>query len=422
MNYVSSLKCVICEKEYGVDETLYVCPHHGDSGILDVRYNYEKVSEQISPQTLSQGGPHSMWRYIPLLPIDQSIATESQKDQQPNLPFFSVGWTPLYRPQTLEKQFGLAGVHVKDDGCNPSGSLKDRASALAILKAKELGFDVVGAASTGNAASSLATLSAGLGVKTIVFVPATAPQAKIAQLLVCGATVLTVNGGYDEACDLCLSACTAYGWYNRNTAYNPYMTEGKKTVAYEICEQLHWQVPERIFVSVGNGCIIGGLHKGFRDMLALGWIDRMPRLMGVQAGAAPLYHAWLHGIDPLDMTLMETKTIADSISAGFPRDRVKAMRAVVESSGAFISVTDEEILGAIPKLGSDLGVFAEPAGAAAYAGFAKVLSERMISSNETVVVLVTGTGLKDVASAIKSVGEPIPIEPTLDDVEKALRL
>ncbi len=419
MDHVLGFRCLVCGEAYGVGDVQYVCPRHGEDGILDVQYDYAKISNRISPQALSAGGPLSIWRYTPLLPVDPLLLANLRGQGQPAHPLFSVGWTPLYRSPRLAERIGVNEVYVKNDGLMPSASLKDRASAVAILKALELQRDVIAAASTGNAASSLATLSASLGIKNIIFVPAAAPQAKIAQLLVYGATVLAVDGTYDQAFELCLAASKAYGWYNRNTAYNPYMTEGKKTAAYEICEQLDWQVPDRIFVGVGDGCIIGGLHKGFKDMLALGWIERMPCLMGIQAaGSAALYTAWTQGIKPLDITPIEAHTIADSISAGLPRDRIKAMQAVVESSGAFISVTDEEILSSIPVLARDAGVFAEPAGAAPYAGLVKVVAAGMVAAHERVVVLVTGNGLKDVGSAMKAVGHPTVIEPTLDAVDK----
>ena len=422
MDHVLGLQCLICGAEYGVDETLYVCPKHGEEGILDVQYDYEKIKGRISPETLSPAGPRSMWRYTPLLPIDPLTLVGLHEGRLPAHPLFSVGWTPLYRSPGLARRVGLAEVYVKNDGLMPSASLKDRASAIAILKALELERDVIAGASTGNAASSLATLSASLGLKNIIFVPAAAPQAKIAQLLVYGATVLAVDGTYDQAFDLCLAASKAHGWYNRNTAYNPYMTEGKKTVGYEICEQLGWEVPDRIFVGVGDGCIIGGLHKGFKDMLALGWIDRVPRLMGVQAaGSAALVTAWKQNTAPLDMVPIEAHTIADSISAGLPRDRIKAMRAVVETDGAFISVSDQEILQSIPVLARSAGVFAEPAGAAPYAGLVKAVSSGMVAAHERVVVLVTGNGLKDVGSAIQAVGHPTVVQPDLEAVNTALQ-
>ena len=421
MDHVLGLKCLICGAEYGVDEATYVCPKHGDEGILDVQYDYEKIAEHISPRSLSAGGPRSIWRYAPLLPIDPLVLAGLWDQRLPAHPLFSVGWTPLYRSPRLASRVGVAEVYVKNDGLMPSASFKDRASAIALLKALEMGRDVISGASTGNAASSLATLSASLGVKNIIFVPAAAPQAKIAQLLIYGATVLAVDGTYDEAFELCLAASKIYGWYNRNTAYNPYMTEGKKTAAFEICEQLNWQVPDRIFVGVGDGCIIGGLHKGFKDMLALGWIDRLPHLMGVQAaGSAAMYTAWSQQVAPLDMVPIEAHTVADSISAGLPRDRIKAMRAVVETDGAYVSVTDEEILAAMPVLAQEAGVFAEPAGAAPYAGLEKALDQGLVSEGERIVVLVTGNGLKDVSSAIRAVREPTIIAPNLEAVEAVL--
>jgi len=421
MDHVLGLKCLICGAEYGVDEATYVCPKHGDEGILDVQYDYEKIAEHISPRSLSAGGPRSIWRYAPLLPIDPLVLAGLWDQRLPAHPLFSVGWTPLYRSPRLASRVGVAEVYVKNDGLMPSASFKDRASAIALLKALEMERDVISGASTGNAASSLATLSASLGVKNIIFVPAAAPQAKIAQLLIYGATVLAVDGTYDEAFELCLAASKIYGWYNRNTAYNPYMTEGKKTAAFEICEQLNWQVPDRIFVGVGDGCIIGGLHKGFKDMLALGWIDRLPHLMGVQAaGSAAMYTAWSQQVAPLDMVPIEAHTVADSISAGLPRDRIKAMRAVVETDGAYVSVTDEEILAAMPVLAQEAGVFAEPAGAAPYAGLEKALDQGLVSEGERIVVLVTGNGLKDVSSAIRAVREPTIIAPNLEAVEAVL--
>jgi len=419
MDHVSGLKCLICGAEYAVSQVQYVCPQHGDEGILDVQYDYDKIKGRISPQTLTAGGPRSIWRYTPLLPVDPLLLADLHAEPLPAHPLFSVGWTPLYRSPRLAARVGVAEVYVKNDGLMPSASFKDRASAVAILKALELGRSVIAGASTGNAAASLATLSASLGLKNIIFVPAAAPQAKIAQLLVYGAQVLAVDGTYDQAFDLCLAACKIYGWYNRNTAYNPYMSEGKKTAAYEISEQLGWQVPDRVFIGVGDGCIIGGLHKGFKDLLALGWIERMPKLMGVQAaGSAALYEAWKKNVHPLDMTPIDAHTVADSISAGLPRDRIKAMRAVRETDGAFVAVTDEEILAAMPILARDAGVFAEPAGAASYAGLVKAVALGMVAAHERVVVLATGNGLKDVSSAIRAVGQPMVIAPTLDAVAK----
>jgi len=422
MDHVTSLKCLICGREYAPDQLLYVCPLHGDEGIVDVGYDYDLIGRRVDPQRLAADPDPSIWRYLDLLPVDGERFRAwrgSYDDAAPAYPIFDVGGTPLYAPPRLRETLGMPRLWVKDDGRLPSASFKDRASALAVVKARELGREVIAAASTGNAASSLANLTAAGHFRTIIFVPAAAPPAKIAQLLVFGSTVLAVRGTYDDAFELCLKATKAYGWYSRNTAHNPYMSEGKKTAAYELCEQLGWSAPDRIFVSVGDGCIIGGLHKGLKDLLALGWIDRMPRLIGVQAtGSSAMYYAWKGGISPLDMAPIDAHTVADSISAGLPRDRIKAMAAVRETGGAFVQVSDEEILQAIPALGRGCGVFAEPAGAASYAGLLKALEQGLLQRDERVVVLVTGNGLKDVASARKAVGEPFVIDPTMDEVER----
>ena len=419
MNHVLGLKCVLCGAEYGVDEVLYVCPRHGDEGILDVIYDYERIRPRLTRERLAADPTPSIWRYLPLLPVDPVTLDSLRNGTLPTHPLFRVGWTPLYRARNLERKLGLAELYVKDDGRNPSASFKDRASAVGILKALELGRDVIAAASTGNAASSLATLSASVGIRNIIFVPAAAPQAKIAQLLIYGAQVLAVKGTYDQAFDLCLVAAREFDWYSRNTAYNPYLSEGKKTAALEICEQLGWRAPDRIFVGVGDGCIIGGLWKGLRDLLALGLIDRMPKLMGVQAeGSQAMAKAWREGIPPEQMTPQPAETIADSIAAGLPRDRVKAMRAVQETDGAYIAVSDKEILAAMKELARGAGVFAEPAGSAPYAGLVKAREQGLVGDDERVVVIATGNGLKDVASAMKATGEPYRIPPEIEAVRK----
>jgi threonine synthase len=321
----------------------------------------------------------------------------------------------------------MSNLFVKDDGRNPSGSLKDRASAIAVARAQEKGIPIVATASTGNAAAALAGQCAAAGQSNVIFVPKTAPQAKIAQLLIYGATVLAVDGSYDQAFDLCMEACAEFGWYNRNTGYNPYMTEGKKTVAFEIAEGLArdegrgalFAAPGAVFVSVGDGCIIGGVHKGFRDLLTLGWIDHMPRIYGVQSTrSAALYNAWRSGQEIPDMFPATTR--ADSISVDSPRDPVKALNAVRQTNGAYIAVEDETILAAMAPMARLGAVFAEPAGAAALAGLIQARQEQMISDDETVVIINTGNGLKDVPAAIQVTGGTTVIEPTLDAVRQAL--
>ncbi len=426
MDHVLGLRCTICGREYASGEVPYVCPEHGDDGILDVIYDYGLIAKRVSPEKLAGSPTRSIWRYLRLLPVDPDVVAPLVGGTV----LGSVGWTPLYPAPRLAAQLGLQHLWIKDDGRQPTASFKDRASAVAVVKTRELGYEVVTTASTGNAAAALSGLCAAVSQPNVIFVPKTAPQAKIAQLLVYGATVLLVDGTYDDAFELCLQAAPEFGWYNRNTAYNPYMSEGKKTVAYEICEQLgnwesgdpgHWRVPDAVLVPVGDGCIIGGVHKGFKDLLALGWIDRLPRILGVQAtGSSPLVDAWERGLEGWQMAPVAAHSVADSIVAGLPRDRIKALRAVRETDGAFLRVSDEAIVAAIPALAQGAGVFAEPAAAAAYAGLIQAVESGQVKADDRVVVLSTGSGLKDIHTAMKSVGQPVVVAPELADVRRAL--
>ena len=415
MPNILSLKCLICGKDYRTDDVDYVCPDHGDEGILDVRYDYDLIARQIGKETLQASNDRSIWRYKPMLPVHPDA----------EVPPLSVGWTPLYHTPRLAAKLGLKHVWVKDEGRQPTASLKDRASAVAVVKAREKGADIITTASTGNAAAALSGLCASIQQPNVIFVPEKAPQAKIAQLLVFGSRVLLVKGTYDDAFDLCLEASKTYGWYNRNTAYNPYMAEGKKTAAYEICEQLNWNAPDCIFVSVGDGCIISGLHKGLKDLLALGWIDKMPRLMGIQAaGSSYMYQAWKNRVDILTKPPIKAQTVADSISAELPRDRIKALNAVKGTAGAFLSVEDKDILAAIPELARGSGVFAEPAGAAAYAGLVQAVQLDLVAQDERIVVLNTGNGLKDVAGAMQAVEragtKPFTVAPDVEELKRVV--
>jgi len=404
---------VRCGQVYAPEAVEYTCP--ADEGNLDVLYHYDRIAAQID----RQGWPdeRGTWRYRALMPIAAGAP----------VPPLLVGDTPLFRADRLAANLGLHDLWVKDEGRNPTASFKDRASTLVLARAMAENRPVITTASTGNAAAALAGVAASVGMPTVIFVPASAPPAKITQLLVYGAQVLLVEGTYDDAFELSLAASREYGWYCRNTGYNPYTAEGKKTAAYEICEQLSGQAgqfkaPDRLFVSVGDGNIISGIHKGLKDLLALGWIDHMPRLVGVQAeGSAALYRAWKAGLDPVKMQPIEAHTVADSISAGLPRDRVKAMRAITETDGFFISVSDAEILAAIPALARGCGVFAEPAAAAAYAGLRKAAQDGMLDRDEQVVLLSTGSGLKDIAAAQQALPEQAHrITPTLSALAQVM--
>ena len=405
------LKCVTCQTEYSPNEIDYTCPKCGPLlGTLDVIYDTKSIAKELTRNSLTKNSKRNHWRYLPILPI-------SNPDYiQP----LEVGWTPIYRSNKLEKEWGLSAIWIKDDGRNPTASFKDRASSVAVVKALEKGAKTVTAASTGNAASSWSAFTALAGLETFIFVPYNTPKAKLTQLLLYGAKVIQVSGTYDEAFDLCCQAAEEWGWYNRSTAINPYLGEGKKTGALEICEQLNWQVPDYVFVSVGDGCILQGTWKGFKDFCEIGLIDKLPKMIGVQAeGSAPLFQAWQQGADRCEP--MIPHTVADSISVGVPRDQIKALRAVRESEGQFVTVSDDEILSAISLLAGKVGVFAEPAGATALAGLKKLAESGTCGKDDHVVVMVTGNGLKDVEGAMHAVKQqPVVVENSLEDVEQKL--
>ncbi len=407
MSFVAGLRCVMCGAEYPPGSHL-TCPSCGLTGILDVLYDYPAVARRLTRRALAKRDDPTHWRYRELLPIGARA----------RLPGVAVGWSPVRPAPALAKDLGVRSLLLKDDGRNPTASLKNRASAVGAVKAVEARQQVIACASTGNAASSLAGMAASLGLKAIIFVPDRAPEPKLAQLLIFGATVLRVRGSYADAWDLCQRACERWGWYNRNCAVNPYLVEGKKTVSLEICEQLGWRVPDWVAVSVGDGCTIAGTWKGFREMKTLGLTRRTPRLLGVQAeGAAPVTQAFRSG-EPLRP--VEPATLADSIAVGVPRNWKKAVDAVRESGGTMINVSDAEIQDAMRRTGRLAGVFAEPAAAAAVAGLARAVREGVVPRSAGALAVVTGNGLKDSRSAMAAAPRPRDVAPDLDAVARAL--
>ena len=399
MRNVICARCVRCGREYEAVPDLTNCEC---GGILDIVYDYDYVKSVFTKEKLAARRNPTMWRYRELLPVEDSTPDTELR----------VGWSPLYEAPRLARRLGLKKLWIKDDGVNPTASLKDRASAMAVAKAREAGAEVIACSSTGNAASSLAGNAAAAGLKTYIFVPSRAPKGKVAQLMSFGATVISVQGSYEDTFELSKQAIERWGWYNRNAAINPYLSEGKKTVGLEILEQLGWQVPDYIAISVGDGCTIAGVWKGFKDLYAIGFIDRLPRLISAQSlGCYPINRAIQEG---KDWEPMEENTIADSISVGVPRNADKALAAIRESNGIAVCVSDEEILAAQRLLGRTCGVFGEPAGVTGTAALKKACELGLIEKDATVVSVVTGNGLKDVANAIKSAGEPLHIEPDLE--------
>lgn len=393
-------ECVVCGREYETGWDRFVCADCGDGGILDPVYDYGAIASAGSVTCEDLGG---LWKFAPLLPV-RPAADHSA---------WTVGETPIHFPDRLASHLGLKSLILKDDTCLPSASLKDRASAVAVARARQLGIEHIACASTGNAAASLSVLAARAGIACTIFVPAAAPEAKLAQLVLHGAKVIKVDGSYDQAFDLSLVEIDKHRWYSRNCAHNPLLVEGKKTAALELAWSLtdgfrrgDEALPDAVLVPVGDGCIVSSVAKAFRELAELGLTGKVPRVIGIQAtGAAPLARAWEAADKPqaefsgqeilAAVTPVEAATIADSIAVGIPRNRVKAWRNVAATCGAFLAVDDEVISEAIGQLARLAGVFAEPSGATGLAGVLAALDRKLISASDKIAVLVTGHGLKD---------------------------
>ena len=406
-------RCSLCESEYNPDQVTYTCPK--DGGNLDVVLDYETIRRKYRKEDITCRQDFSLWRYLPLLPVFDPGGEGT--------PLRAAGWTPIYSPPGLINDLILKHFWVKDEGRNPTASFKDRASAVVVVRARQIEAEVVVTASTGNAGAALAGMSAAIGQRAVIFAPRSAPPAKIAQLLVYGAQVILIDGNYDQAFDLTIEVAQEFGWYCRNTGYNPFTAEGKKTAAFEIWENILLNLGETgrslaVFIPVGDGNIISGIHKGFKDLHALGWLEYMPRLFGIQSeGSAAIANAFF---DHTEIVYpVEAHTIADSISVDLPRDGVRAVRAATQTSGAYLTIKDDDILTAIAALGR-VGIFAEPAGATAYAGLVKALRQGLVGPGDPILVLNTGSGLKDTRAAMQAV-QPAPvIEPTLQALKKHL--
>lgn len=402
-------ECTDCGKQISAGEIIYLCPDCSTKqspdqpplGVLKVIYDYKSLKKS----TFQHFEENS---FLPLLPV---------RDQK-SFPNLRIGNTPLYKIDSLDGENNPFGLYLKDDSQNPTFSFKDRASALVSAFAKENGIDTIVAASTGNAGSSLAGVCAAQKQKAIIFVPSTAPKAKLTQIMMYGATLVPVAGNYDKAFELSIAATKLFGWYNRNTAFNPLTIEGKKTVSYELFSQFHLQIPDFIFVPVGDGVIISGVYKGFEDLLQLGIIDHMPGIIAVQAtGSSNL----VDNIGKQQFVSKPSHTVADSISVDIPRNFNMAAKYIEKYQGQTIVVSDDEILKAASVLSRNTGIFAEPAAAAAFAGFLNFKSRSLIPKNSNHVVMLTGSGLKDLNSVQPLFEIPQPVVSEMHSVETFLK-
>lgn len=402
-------QCITCHQEYPPEQAAYLCPHcekenqpgHPPKGILKTLYDYDSLGRQADFPKWERK------QFLPLLPITSAAS----------LPNLRVGHTPLYELPKFGKEPLPFRLYLKDDSQNPTYSFKDRASALVSAYARERGWNTIVAASTGNAGSSIAGICAAQRQQAVVFVPAAAPLAKLTQILMYGACIVPVEGNYDQAFELSIEATKAFGWYNRNTAYNPLTIEGKKTVSFELFSQLGQSIPDQIFVSVGDGVILSGLYKGFEDLIKTGLLEKMPQVIGVQAAGS---RNLADDIGREHFSYTPSHTIADSISVDIPANFYMAAGFTTQYSGAFTTVSDEHILEASARLSRATGLFAEPAAAAALAGMFQYWEQGKIKANSRVVVLLTGSGLKDLKAVQGAIRLPAPVPPEMDAVRSYL--
>ncbi len=414
-----TFECSTCGKNYHESEVRYLCPECNEintsylppKGVLKTIYGYRKNqfpgSYSLS-ESVMQFKELKKFQYIDILPINNASS----------LPKLKVGETPLYLIEQIVGVKLSVNLYFKDDSQNPTYSFKDRASALVSAYAKEKGFDTIVAASTGNAGSSLAGICASQSQNAIILVPESAPLAKLTQIIMYGAKLIPVKGTYDDAFDLSVQASAQFGWYNRNTAFNPLTIEGKKTVSFELFEQLGYKLPNRIFVPTGDGVILSGVYKGFEDLLKYGIIDKIPIVVAVQSSGSDNL---VRNISNPEFQSIKSDTLADSISVDIPRNFYMAQQYLQIYNGEMLTVTDEEILSASAQLSKNTGLFAEPASAAAFAGFLSYNRHHKLEENSVNVVLLTGSGLKDLKSVTQMINMPKSIEPTLENLGKRIK-
>lgn len=384
-------ECNDCGKRYSPEDVTYLCPecektntkNQPPKGVLKTIYNYDKIKHRYKK--------HKLFDKLKEIEFRELLPIHSER----SLSLLKVGKTPLYdiSYSASFKNLLSFGLYLKDDSQNPTFSFKDRASDLVCAVAREKGIETICAASTGNAGSSLAGICASQKQKAIIFVPANAPKAKLTQICMYGARIIPVEGTYDDAFELCVQATKKFGWYNRNTAFNPFTIEGKKIVSFEIFQQMKREIPDRVFVPVGDGCIISGVYKGFEDLLKLGLIKKIPVIVAVQSEKSDNI---VRNLNNEEFSSKPSQTVADSIAVDYPANFWMTKKFIQKYYGEGITVSDNEILNASKIMSSETGIFTEPASATSFAGFLKYLQRNKIEENSRNVVLLTGSGLKDV--------------------------
>jgi threonine synthase len=401
VDFVSGLRCRECGRAYPA-EALHVCDYC--FGPLEVTYDYERVAATMTRESIASG-PRSIWRYADLLPVADATPVD-----------LGAGFTPLVRADRLAAELGLGELWIKDDTANPTGSFKDRVVSVALTKARQLGFKIAACASTGNLANSVAAHAARAGMESVVLIPHDLETAKVTMTSVYGGRVIAVKGSYDDVNRLCAELTSEQpSWAFVNVNVRTYYAEGSKTLAFEVAEQLGWQTPDHVVVPIGSGSQLTKVAKGFKELWEVGLLDEEPsvRISGAQAaGCSPVATAFAEGTDAIRP--VKPDTIAKSLAIGNPADGWYALDTIRKSGGACASVTDDEVIEAIRLLARTEGIFAETAGGVTIATLAKLAAQGVIRSDERVVALVTGHGLKTVEALSESVRPTATIEPTLE--------
>ena len=407
MDFVSGLRCRECGRAYPA-EALHVCDYC--FGPLEVSYDYERVRATITRERI-EAGPRSIWRYADLLPVEDPHPVD-----------LGAGFTPLVRADRLAAELGLGELWIKDDTANPTGSFKDRVVSVALSKARQLGFKIAACASTGNLANSVAAHAARAGMESVVLIPNDLEVAKVTMTAVYGGRVIAVEGSYDDVNRLCAELTSEQpSWAFVNVNVRTYYAEGSKTLAFEVAEQLGWQAPDHVVVPIGSGSQLTKVAKGFRELWQVGLLDEEPsvRVSGAQAeGCSPVATAFAEGTDAIRP--VKPHTIAKSLAIGNPADGWYALDAIRSSGGSCASVTDDEVVEGIRLLARTEGIFAETAGGVTIATLAKLAGQGVIRSDERVVAMVTGHGLKTVEALSGTVQPTAIIAPTLEAFEEAM--
>jgi len=411
--FARSLKCVRCGKEYPLKK-FYKCPSCG--GVLDVKYDYVKLADEVDLRSLFSKRGLNLWKYIDFLPIRRSSEIVS----------LGEGMTPLLKAERLGESLKVKSLYLKDETRNPTSSFKDRPYTVGVSKAKEFGVKAAVVASAGNAAASLAAYSARAGIKCYVFVSENVPAHRLLEIQAYGAEVIRVKQVPDGVFRITVSASEKFGWYNLTTSfYNPYTVEGDKTIAYEIYEQMGFEVPDWVIIPVGVGPLLVGCYKGFNELRNLGLVNEVPKMVGVQSeGCAPIAKAFEENRSEVEPWKGELKTVARSIVntlQEYPDEGTYTLQIIRRSKGWALAVSDDEILRAMDDLATAEGILAEPASATVIAALRRLLEDRVIDKSDKIVCVVTGTCLKDIQAFESLRRKPPLISGNLEELEAFLK-